>query len=133
MKQKITLGLSIFFLGTLIISCGRNNENGNGTYREDDNTYNRPGRPERPDGRGRGSTVMIAKSDESLQCRPGSGWSLSEMARTQLRGIHILSSSRQHNGQIVKAACNYETGMMNVYEIYSEDMGEALREGFFLL
>ena len=130
MKPKTTLGLSIFFLGILMTACARNNDNGH-VYNDDYDRYERYDREDRY--RRGGSTVIIAKSDESVQCRPRSGLSLSAMARRQLPGVQILSSSKRRNRRQTPLACGYETGMMNVYEIYREDMGEALQAGFFIL
>ena len=92
MRKKMILGFFIIFLGTLIISCGKNNDD----KRQEDHPFDRI---EDPEDRYRdGYTVIVAKPDGSLQCYPNSGLTLYEMAREQLPGVPIISASKQRSG-----------------------------------
>ena len=77
--------------------------------------------------------VTVAKPDGSLQCEMRPGFDLDQMAREQLVGIQILSSSKQNDGFMGIPVCGGETGLLNTYTIHSRDWVKAQRAGFFLL
>ena len=79
------------------------------------------------------NTVIVAKSDGSVQCDPDSALSLDQMAEEQLPDIHILSSSKRHDGLARIQVCGAETGMFNTYDILPCDLEKAIEAGFFPL
>ncbi len=80
-----------------------------------------------------GKTVIVGKADGSLQCKPESGLSLEQMAE-ELEEINILSSFKKRDSlNRIALKCGNETGMMNVYEIFIEDIEKALEKDFVLL
>lgn len=78
-------------------------------------------------------SLVVGKSDGSLQCEMKVGLSLEEMAQTQLSGIKIISSRKAHDGLVRIQTCGVETGMLNLYEIQHQDLSQAQKSGFTVI
>ena len=78
-------------------------------------------------------TLMVAKADGSKKCDKPVGVSLKKMAQEQLQGVTIISSQKRHDGLVRIEACGVETGMLNAYEIRSQDRLKAQKAGFKVL
>lgn len=76
-------------------------------------------------------TVFVAKSDGSLQCGVKAGIKIQDMA-SELKNIEIISAKKEHDGLMRIQACGTGTGLMNVYEIRSQDLSKAQKLGFSL-
>ncbi len=76
------------------------------------------------------SNVSIFKYDGSKQCEKDSGTSLETMQRRELKGIKVIKSSKQPDGNMHASVCGGGTGMMNVYEISEKDLNKAEKRGF---
>lgn len=76
-------------------------------------------------------TALVAKSNDGLQCQPGSEVALDEMA-AELVGaqIAVLASSVQNDGKHRIMQCGSGKGDFNVYEIPANDLKDALALGF---
>ncbi|MCB0379296.1 MAG: hypothetical protein KDD33_12455 [Bdellovibrionales bacterium] len=74
-------------------------------------------------------SVLIAKSDGSLQCGMKRGLSIQEMTH-ELEGIEVFSSHKAHDGLMRLQTCGAETGMLNVFEIQAQDLSRAQKLGF---
>lgn len=75
------------------------------------------------------TTLLVAKSDTSLQCEDNSGIALIDMQQ-QLGNIMVYSSSKENDGLIRPALCGIDTGNFNVYEIAATDLEQAITLGF---
>lgn len=77
------------------------------------------------------NTLFVFKADGTLQCGKSHGVSLHSMEQ-ELRsaGIKVFSSRKGYDGREGIALCGTPTGQINVYEIASSDVSEALGLGF---
>ena len=77
------------------------------------------------------STLFVFKHDGTIQCDKSPGLALDSMEQ-ELRsaGIKVLSSLKGFDGREGIALCGAPTGQINIYEILSSDVSEALRLGF---
>lgn len=77
------------------------------------------------------NTLFVFKPDGTLQCGKSPGVALDSMAQ-ELRsvGIKVFSSRKGYDGREGIALCGAPTGQINVYEIASSDVSEALGLGF---
>ena len=77
------------------------------------------------------STLFVFKPDGTIQCDKFPGAALDSMEQ-ELRsaGIKVFSSRKGYDGREVIALCGAPAGQINVYEISSSDVSEALRLGF---
>ena len=73
--------------------------------------------------------MMIYKPDGSLQCSMGKKVSAKSMAK-QLDGVIIFRSENRSDGMMHIQACGTPTGMINVYEISSDQFEMAKKKGF---
>ena len=76
--------------------------------------------------------ILVAKSDQSLQCGYNIGLTLERMAQ-ELNSIQILKTEKRHDGLMRIQSCGTPTGMMNVYSIYRKDVKKAVRKGYKVL
>lgn len=76
--------------------------------------------------------IVVAKSDNSLQCGYNVGITLEVMSR-ELEGIKITKSEKKHDGLMRIQSCGAPTGMMNIYHIYRKDAKKAVKIGFKVL
>lgn len=76
--------------------------------------------------------ILIAKSDNSLQCGYNVGITIENMSK-ELAGIQILKSEKKHDGLMRIQSCGAPTGMMNVYHIYRKDVKKAVKLGYKVL
>ena len=63
------------------------------------------------------STVLVYKSDGSLQCGQAKGLSPDEMQKKELKGVTIVSKRKQSDGLMHIQVCGTPTGKINVFEI----------------
>lgn len=77
-------------------------------------------------------SIMVAKSDGSLQCNQRDGISLESMAERDLKGIEVLASEKMNDGLMRIQVCGADTGMLNVYTIRHKDLRKAQKAGFTL-
>jgi hypothetical protein len=77
------------------------------------------------------STLFVFRHDGTIQCDKSPGVALDSMEQ-ELRsaGIKVLSSRKGYDGREGIALCGAPTGQINIYEILSSDVSEALRLGF---
>ncbi len=75
--------------------------------------------------------VLVFKYDQTLQCESWKGISLDKMER-ELAPIEVLSKDKKHDGLARIQVCGSPTGYANVYEIYEQDLEQALAKGFKL-
>lgn len=77
------------------------------------------------------NTFFVFKPDGTLQCDKSPGVSLHSMEQ-ELRSarIKVFSSRKGYDGREGIALCGAPTGQINVYEITSSDVPEALGLGF---
>lgn len=73
--------------------------------------------------------IKVYKPDGSVQCEPGTGTSVAEMAK-QLGDIKVYSSENKHDGLIRIQVCGQATGNCNVFEINEADFAKASILGF---
>jgi len=76
--------------------------------------------------------ILIAKSDNSLQCGYNVGVTMEAMSQ-ELAGIQILKTEKRHDGLMRIQSCGAPTGMMNVYYIYRKDVKKAVKLGYKVL
>ena len=76
-------------------------------------------------------TLFVFRPDGTIQCDKSPGVALDAMEQ-ELRsvGIKVFSSQKGYDGREGVALCGAPTGQINVYEIASSDVSEALRLGF---
>lgn len=79
---------------------------------------------------GLAANISVFKYDGSKQCEKDSGVSLDSMQKKELKGINIISSSKQPDGNMHASVCGGGTGIMNVYEISERDLNKAEKRGF---
>lgn len=80
-----------------------------------------------------GVSTLIYKYDGSVQCDHFS-ISVEEMrAELNLVGIAVLDSYKSSNGWVYPTVCGGGTGKINVFEVYSGALPEALDIGFKIL
>ena len=77
------------------------------------------------------STLFVFRPDGTIQCDKSPGVALDTMEQ-ELRsaGIKVFSSRKGYDGREGIALCGAPTGQINIYEIVSSDVSEALRLGF---
>jgi len=77
------------------------------------------------------STLFVCKPDGTIQCDTSQGVSLDSMEQ-ELRSadIKVFSRRKGYDGREGIALCGDPTGQINVYEIASSDVSEALGLGF---
>jgi hypothetical protein len=77
------------------------------------------------------STLFVFKPDGTIQCDKSPGVALDSMEQ-ELRSVDIkvFSSRKGYDGREGIAVCGAPTGQINVYEIASSDVSEALGLGF---
>lgn len=77
------------------------------------------------------NTLFVFRPDGTIQCGKSSGVTLDSMEQ-ELRsaGIKVFSSRKGYDGREGIALCGAPTGQINIYEILSSDVSEALRLGF---
>ena len=77
------------------------------------------------------STIFVFKHDGTIQCDKFSGVTLDSMEQElSSAGIKVFSSRKGYDGREGIALCGAPTGQINIYEILSSDVSEALRLGF---
>ncbi|OQW54272.1 MAG: hypothetical protein A4S09_06125 [Proteobacteria bacterium SG_bin7] len=76
------------------------------------------------------ANVAVFKYDGSRQCERDSGTSLEAMQKRELKGIKVIKSSKQPDGNMRASVCGGKTGLMNVYEISEKDLNKAEKRGF---
>ncbi|MCB0391292.1 MAG: hypothetical protein KDD58_08375 [Bdellovibrionales bacterium] len=75
--------------------------------------------------------VLVYKYDESKQCQAWASIDLDQMVK-ELGDIKILSQQKKHDGYSRIQVCGSSTGIANVYQIYEDDLEQALKKGFKL-
>lgn len=75
------------------------------------------------------TTVLVYKSDGSLQCGMGKGLSAEDMEK-QLAGLGVTARSKRSDGMMHIQACGQATDMANVYEIPESSLAAAEKRGF---
>ena len=77
------------------------------------------------------STNFVFKPDGTIHCDKSEGLALDFMEQ-ELRSadIHVFSSRKGYDGREGIAVCGAPTGQINIYEIASSDVSEALDLGF---
>ena len=75
--------------------------------------------------------IYVIKADGSKQCESDSGVDLATM-RKELStvGIKVYSQKKGHDGREGIALCGSPTGQINIYEIASDDLAQAVKNGF---
>lgn len=77
------------------------------------------------------TTLFIFRPDGTFHCDKSPGVTLDYMGRElSTAGIKVFSSRKAYDGREGIALCGEPTGQINVYEIASSDVPEALRLGF---
>ena len=77
------------------------------------------------------STLFVYKPDGTIQCDKFQGVALDSMKRELTSAdIKVFSMRKGYDGREGIALCSAPTGQINVYEIASSDVSEALRLGF---
>lgn len=75
--------------------------------------------------------VYVYQNAGILSCDAGSGISLEDMAlQLTNNGVSVLSSSCGNDGLPYTAVCGGTTGWINIYEVSSNDVNQALLLGF---
>ncbi len=77
------------------------------------------------------STLLVFKPDGTIQCDKSQGVALGSMEqKLKSADIKVFSSRKGYDGREKISVCGDPTGQINVYEIASSDLSEALRLGF---
>ena len=77
------------------------------------------------------STLFVFKPDGTIHCNKSPGMTLDRIGQElSSAGIKVFSSRKGYDGREGIALCGTPTGQINVYEIASSDVFEALRLGF---
>jgi hypothetical protein len=77
------------------------------------------------------STLFVFKPDGTIHCDKSPGMTLDRIGQElSSAGIKVFSSRKGYDGREGIALCGTPTGQINVYEIASSDVFEALRLGF---
>ncbi len=77
------------------------------------------------------STVFVFKLDGTVHCENSIGISLDSMEqKLTSAGIKVFSRRKGYDGREGIAVCGAPTGQVNIYEIASSDLSEALKFGF---
>ena len=74
-------------------------------------------------------SVFVFKPDGGLQCGKAAPLSVQAM-KSQLQDIPVFSSANRPDSRVHIQMCGAPTGMINVYEIPSNYLSEALKRGF---
>ncbi len=78
-----------------------------------------------------GSTLFVYKPDGTIQCDKFQGVALDTMEQELTSAdIKVFSRRKGYDGREGIALCGAPTGQINVYEIASSDVSEAVRIGF---
>lgn len=78
----------------------------------------------------RPSTLLIFKPDGSKQCGTANGATPEEMERQLLAGVKVYSRDKRPDGLMHIQVCGSPTGMINVFEISTDDLSNAEKRGF---
>ena len=73
--------------------------------------------------------AYVYKTDNSRQCDPSSGTDLDETAK-ELIGIQVVSQIKGIEDKTLYARCEGETGRINIYQIFRNDLPKALQKNF---
>lgn len=77
------------------------------------------------------TTLFVFRPDGTIHCDKSRGVTLDCMGQELITaGIKVFSSRKGYDRREGIALCGEPTGQINVYEIASSDMSEALRLGF---
>ena len=77
------------------------------------------------------STLFVFKPDGTIQCDKFQGVALDSMAQELTSAeIKVFSMRKGYDGREGIALCGAATGQINVYEIASSDVSEAVGLGF---
>ncbi len=77
------------------------------------------------------STLFVYKPDGTIQCDKFQGVALDTMEQElKSADIKVFSRRKGYDGREGIALCGAPTGQINVYEIASSDVSEAVRLGF---
>ena len=84
-----------------------------------------------PEAAGAEERSYVFKSDGSKQCESDSGVDLATMSKELITvGIKVYSQKKGHDGREGIALCGAPTGQINIYEIVSDDLAQAVKKGF---
>ena len=77
------------------------------------------------------NTLFVFKPDGTIHCDKSQGATLDSMEQElESASIKVFSSQKKYDGREGIAVCGASTGQINVYEIASSDVSEALGLGF---